>query len=167
MNWLSWLAKGTRWLVSHKKTLFLAIPTILILAVLILKYYPGNNKPSSSNSGPKPISAQESENLSKKPNKGFLTSKDYSGYQSTQSLVAYQYIGAGQYDSAESVMSETLQNVPDDKVVSSTYVVLASIEKHRGDTVKYKQYIQKVIERLNAEGQQQATAAWEKELNSQ
>ena len=72
--------------------------------------------------------------------------------------MAADYQNANDNKNAERVMNEVFANVPADKLNSSAYGRMVSIEQALGNTDKYKQYLSLYIKQLNKDGDSQGAA---------
>lgn len=156
--------------INKKKKLLIAIVCCIVLilvAILLIKNLSRKEKDATNVFGDKLASASQVESASEKNDTNYLSQKDYNSFQISKRGIARQYLGTQDFSSAKRVMSEVEQKIPQEKINSSSYKILAEIAKLQGSTTEYKLYVQKVVTTLNTEGSKQEAEQWSKELLQQ
>jgi hypothetical protein len=95
----------------------------------------------------------------------YLFAKNYNSYQLQLSSSADDYTSLKRYSDAERVLNEIIANVPSDKVTADTYRSFWYLYQQNGDAANRKKYAKLAADKLKAEGQTQAAAAFEADAN--
>ena len=143
------------------RTLISALLAVIIIAglVLIWQHYHKRNNTNQ------PASLAQVENASQHYNNQSLKTNDFHSYQISQVTLAQEYLNNKDTANAERVMNEVFKTVPAGKVDYTSYMVMANIQKTKGDTVQYKHYLALLIDKLKSLGNSSMAAQYQKILD--
>jgi hypothetical protein len=154
------------WLKETGRSFLSAILTGVLVIVLIVGWKHYHNKHTNTKR-PAPATVAQIENADQKTVTGFLNSGNVEEYQASQVFLAIRYYDNQDYVNAERVMNELFTRVPANKINSTSYTLMASIEKAKPDKVLYKKYLELSVSKLKAEGNTAQAAIYQKELDGQ
>jgi uncharacterized protein (UPF0333 family) len=131
---------------------------ILVVAVLIAGGYFIFHKHSQPGGPSSLASASTVEKNDQTVVAGYLKNNDLEKYQLTQVNQATLYWENKDYNNAERIMLDVFQRVPASTIDTSSYAIMVTIEKSKGDKTQEKKYLQLIIPKLKAQGDTQAVA---------
>lgn len=114
---------------------------------------------------PKPLTAKQVESRYSNQASSYLNSKAYDTYQGEQQRLAQQYLSSSDNNNAERVMLDVLNKVPEDKIIDTTYLTLINIEEAKHDRAKEKDYMQKLINVYNRDGDSKSAEIYQTTLS--
>jgi hypothetical protein len=146
------------------RTLIFAVLTAVIIIGGVVLWRHHEN---TSSSHYKPASLSQVESANQKYNNSALSSGDLSSYEISQQTLAIEYLNNKDPANALRIMNEVFKKVPAEKVDSSSYIVMASIEKALSDKEQYKHYLELLVAKLKAEGKTSQADQYQKVLDGQ
>jgi hypothetical protein len=144
--------------------IFAVLAAVIIIGGVVLWRHHEN---TSSSRHYRPASLSQVESANQKYNNSALSSGELSSYEISQQTLAIEYLNNKDPANALRIMNEVFKKVPAEKVDSSSYIVMVSIEKALGDKVQYKHYLELLVAKLKAEGKTSQADQYQKVLDGQ
>lgn len=155
MNWLSRLARGFHWLVSHKKTFFIVVLIFLVLAIAaIINVKQAHNRdklktPNTSKSADSSGLPDTSQIVAIVLNdaKASIANKDYDNAARDCDAAAARYYYLKDYSKAKSTLVDCMSLIPRDKAPWFLYKSLGYIEVALNDKTEAKKSFSTALEK--------------------